>query len=44
MTGVCTRNMSSEEYINNITQLQQVGISSYFMRKMHGQTILKFPV
>ena len=40
--GVCTRNMSIWEYINKITLLHQVGISSYFMRKMHGQTTLKF--
>ena len=42
MMGVCTRNMSSYEYINQITLLHQVGISDYFMRKMHGQTTLKF--
>ena len=42
MMGVCTRNMSSYEYINKITLLHQVGISLYFMRKMHGQTTLKF--
>ena len=29
------------ERINKITLLHQVGISSYFMRKMHGQTTLK---
>ena len=28
-------------YINKITLLHQVGISNYFMRKMHGQTTLK---
>jgi len=39
--GVCTRNMSSKEYINKITLLHQVGNSNYFMRKMHGQTTLK---
>ena len=39
--GVCIRNMSSQEYINKITLLHQVGSSDYFMRKMHGQTILK---
>jgi len=39
--GVCTRNMSSLQYINKITQMHQVGISVYFMRKMHGQTTLK---
>jgi len=31
MMGVCTRNMSSYEYINKITLLHQVGISSYFI-------------
>ena len=31
MMGVCTRNMSSKEYINKITLLHQVGISSYFI-------------
>jgi len=31
MMGVCTRNMSSKEYINKITLLHQVGISLYFM-------------
>ena len=41
MMGVCTRNMSSYEYINKITLLHQVGISNYFMRKMHGQTTFK---
>jgi len=41
MMGVCTRNMSSQEYINKITFLHQVGISHYFTRKMHGQTTLK---
>ena len=41
MMGVCTRNMSSKECINKITLLHQVGISDYFMRKMHGQTTLK---
>jgi len=41
MMGVCTRNMSSWEYINKITWLHQVGISRYFTRKMHGQTTLK---
>ena len=40
MMGVYTRNMSS--YINKITLLHQVGISNYFMTKMHGQTTLKF--
>jgi len=30
MIGVCARNMSSEEYINKITLLLQVGISLYF--------------
>jgi hypothetical protein len=41
MMGVCTRNISSSEYINRITLLHQVGISNYyFMRKMHGQTTL----
>jgi len=39
--GVCTQNMSSLEYVNKITLLHQDGISSYFMRKMHGQTTLK---
>jgi hypothetical protein len=42
MMGVCTRNMSSKEYINKITFLHQVGISNYFMRKMYGQRALKF--
>jgi hypothetical protein len=42
MMGVCTRNMSSYEYIHKITLLHQVGISHYFMRKMHGQTTPKF--
>ena len=41
MMGVCTRNMLSQEHINNITLLHPVGISHYFMRKMHGQTTLK---
>ena len=41
MMGVCTRNMSSWEYINKITLLHQVGSSNYFMRKIHGQTTLK---
>jgi len=41
MMGVCTRNMSSKEYINTVTLLHQFGISSSFMRKMHGQTTLK---
>jgi len=40
MMGVCAQNMSSYEYINKITQLHQVGISLYFMRKMNGQTTL----
>jgi len=35
--------MSSEEYINKITLLHQVGISNYLMRKTHGQTTLKKP-
>jgi hypothetical protein len=43
MMGVCTRNMSSYEHINKTTLLHQVGISNYFMRKMHGQTTLKKP-
>jgi len=30
MMGVCTRNMSSQEYTNKITLLHQVGISHYF--------------
>ena len=30
MMGVCTRNMSSLEYINKITLLHQVDISNYF--------------
>jgi len=30
MAGVCTRNTSSQEYINKITLLKQVGISLYF--------------
>jgi len=30
MMGVCTRNMSSQEYINKMTLLHQVGISLYF--------------
>ena len=38
MMGVYTRNMSSYEYINKITLLHEVGISLYFMRKMHVQT------
>jgi len=40
MMGVCTRNMSSKEYINKITLLHQVGISIYFIGKTHGQTTL----
>ena len=40
--GRMYRNMLSEEYINKITLLHQVGIPYYFMRKMHGQTILKY--
>jgi len=43
MMGVCTLNMSSYKYINKITLLHQVGISHYFMRKMHGLTTLKYP-
>jgi len=35
MMGVCTRN------IYKITFFRQVGISSYFMRKMHSQTTLR---
>jgi len=31
MMGVCSRNMSSYEYINKITLLHQVGISLYFI-------------
>jgi hypothetical protein len=31
MMAVCTRNISSEEYINKITQLHQVGVSNYFI-------------
>ena len=31
----------SYEHINKITSLHQVGISHYFMRKMHSQTTLK---
>jgi len=42
--GLYTRNMSSQEYINKITQLHQPGTSLYFMRKMHGQTTLKVTV
>ena len=42
MMGVCTRNVSSWEYINKITLLHQVGIPHYFTRKMHCQTTLKF--
>ena len=34
MIGVCTRNMSSLEYIKKITLLLQVGISSYFTKLM----------
>ena len=30
MMGVCTRNVSSQEFTNKITLLQQVGISHYF--------------
>jgi len=41
MMGVCNWNMSSQEYINRITLLHQAGIPHYFMRKMHGLTILK---
>jgi len=41
MMDVCTRNMPSSDYINKITLLHQVGISNYFMEKMHGQTTLK---
>ena len=41
MMGVCTRNMSSQEYVNKINLLHQGGITSYFMKKMHGQTTLK---
>ena len=41
MMGVCNRNMSILEHINKITQLHQVGISIYFIRKMYGQTTLK---
>jgi len=29
------------QYINKTTLLHQVGISHYFVRKMHGQTTLK---
>ena len=42
MMGVCTRNMSSWEYINEINLLHQAGISNYIMRKMHGQTTHSF--
>ena len=42
MMGVCARNMYSQEQINKIILLHQVGISHYFTRKMHGQTTLKF--
>jgi len=31
MMSVCTRNMSSQEYINKITLFHQVGFSLYFM-------------
>ena len=31
MMGVCIRNMSSQEYINKITLLHQVGIPHYFL-------------
>jgi len=41
MMGVCTRKMSSLEHINQITLLHHVGISNYFMRKMHGHTTPK---
>jgi len=34
MMGVCTRNMSSWEYINKITLLHQAYISLYFIRKI----------
>ena len=33
MMGVCTRNMSSSEYINKITLLHQFGISNYIIPK-----------
>jgi len=42
MMGVSTRNMSSKEYINKITYFHQVGISHYFMKKMHVQATLKY--
>ena len=31
----------ARQHINKFTLLHQVGISNYFMRKMHGQTTLK---
>ena len=33
MMGLCTWNMSSQEYINKTTLLHQVGISNYFIQK-----------
>jgi len=42
MMDVCTQNVSSLEYMNKITLLHQVGISHYFMMKMHGQTTLNY--
>ena len=50
MMGVCTRNMSSEEYINKITLLHQVGVSNYFVSQYYKQQnkipfhIFTFPV
>ena len=32
--GVCTPNMSSQEFINKITYLHQVGIPHYFIKQL----------
>jgi hypothetical protein len=40
--GARTQNMAGQEHINKITLPHQVGISSYFMRKMHGHTTRNF--
>ena len=42
MMGVCTRNMSSYEYINKITYLHQVGISLYFIKNKFENTYIVF--
>ena len=43
MMDVCTRNMSSLEYINKITFLHQVGISHYFIANINVKKQLVSP-